>query len=220
MGTDAEIMESLKKLRPTKKRKTKTKAGTPSKELPAQPGPGSLICKACGSPYVVYHGKPNGKDRLKCADCGKTFNAPAGYVHHKQPANTLIQPKAQAQEEAKHPALDDASTADDATNAQLNDLQAALSKLSKKALEKLNGLLDDPNARVQMQAALGTIRSTVQALTRDTSSQGGGAEIHIHTTAAVAVVNPASPGAAAQAPNPHDQMQKQKAIGHPIAIVK
>jgi len=81
-------------------------------------------------------------------------------------------------------------------------------------------LLDDPNARVQMQAALGTIRSTVQALTRDTSSPGGGAEIHIHTSQAVAVVNPTSPGGQAHAPNPHDKMQRQKAIGHPIAIVK
>jgi hypothetical protein len=102
----------------------------------------------------------------------------------------------------------------------LEQLQGSLSKLSKKALKKLNALLDDPNARVQMQAALGTIRSTVQALTRDTSSPGGGAEIHIHTSQAVAVVNPASPGSAGAAPNPHDQMQRQKAIGHPIAIVK
>ena len=102
----------------------------------------------------------------------------------------------------------------------LEQLQGSLSKLSKKALKKLNALLDDPNARVQMQAALGTIRSTVQALTRDTSTPGGGAEIHIHTSQAVAVVNPASPGGQAQAPNPHDQMQRQKGIGHPIAIVK
>ena len=102
----------------------------------------------------------------------------------------------------------------------LVQLQGSLSKLSKKALKKLNALLDDPNARVQMQAALGTIRSTVQALTRDTSSPGGGAEIHIHTSQAVAVVTPVSPGSAGAAPNPHDQMQRQKAIGHPIAIVK
>ena len=102
----------------------------------------------------------------------------------------------------------------------LEQLQGSLHKLSKKALRKLNTLLDDPNARVQMQAALGTIRSTVQALTRDTSSPGGGAEIHIHTSQAVAVVNPASPGGQAQAPNPHDQMQRPKGIGHPIAIVK
>jgi len=102
----------------------------------------------------------------------------------------------------------------------LEQLQGSLHKLSKKALRRLNTLLDDPNARVQMQAALGTIRSTVQALTRDTSTPGGGAEIHIHTSQAVAVVNPASPGGQAHAPNPHDQMQRQKAIGHPIAIVK
>ena len=102
----------------------------------------------------------------------------------------------------------------------LEQLQGSLHKLSKKALRKLNTLLDDPNARVQMQAALGTIRSTVQALTRDTSTPGGGAEIHIHTSQAVAVVNPCSPGGQAQPPNPHDQMQRQKAIGHPIAIVK
>ena len=102
----------------------------------------------------------------------------------------------------------------------LEQLQGSLHKLSKKALKKLNTLLDDPNARVQMQAALGTIRSTVQALTRDTSGPGGGAEIHIHTSQAVAVVNPASPGAAAQPPNPHDQMTRQKGVGHPIAIVK
>jgi hypothetical protein len=102
----------------------------------------------------------------------------------------------------------------------LEQLQGSLSKLSKKALKKLNTLLDDPNARVQMQAALGTIRSTVQALTRDTSGPGGGAEIHIHTSQAVAVVNPVSPGGQAQAPNPHDQMQRPKGIGHPIAIVK
>ena len=102
----------------------------------------------------------------------------------------------------------------------LEQLQGSLHKLSKKALRRLNSLMDDSNARVQMQAALGTIRSTVQALTRDTSSPGGGAEIHIHTSQAVAVVNPASPGGQAHAPNPHDQMQRQKAIGHPIAIVK
>jgi hypothetical protein len=102
----------------------------------------------------------------------------------------------------------------------LEQLQGSLHKLSKKALRKLNTLLDDPNARVQMQAALGTIRSTVQALTRDTSTPGGGAEIHIHTSQAVAVVNPASPGSAGAAPNPHDQMQRQKGVGHPIAIVK
>jgi hypothetical protein len=99
-------------------------------------------------------------------------------------------------------------------------LQGSLHKLSKKALRKLNTLLDDPNARVQMQAALGTIRSTVQALTRDTSTPGGGAEIHIHTSQAVAVVNPCSPGSAGAAPNPHDKMQRPKGIGHPIAIVK
>jgi len=151
MGTDAEIMESLKKLRPTKKRKTKpkTKAGKPSKELPAQPGPGSLICSACGSPYVVYHGKPNGKDRLKCADCGKTFNAPPGYVHHKQPANTLVgdnspPPPAPLDAASAAPPLEPPQD-DAATNKQLNDLQAALSKLSTKALKKLNNLLDDPN---------------------------------------------------------------------------
>ena len=102
----------------------------------------------------------------------------------------------------------------------LEQLQGSLSKLSKKALKKLNTLLDDPNARVQMQAALGTIRSTVQALTRDTSGPGGGAEIHIHCSSQAAVVNPSSPGAAAQPPNPHDGMTKPKGIGHPIAIVK
>lgn len=102
----------------------------------------------------------------------------------------------------------------------LEQLQGSLSKLSKKALKKLNTLLDDPNARVQMQAALGTIRSTVQALTRDTSGPGGGAEIHIHCSSQAAVVNPSSPGQAGQPPNPHDQMTKPKGIGHPIAIVK
>jgi hypothetical protein len=102
----------------------------------------------------------------------------------------------------------------------LEQLQGSLHKLSKKALRKLNTLLDDPNARVQMQAALGTIRSTVQALTRDTSGPGGGAEIHIHCSSQAAVVNPSSPGQAGQPPNPHDQMQRPKGIGHPIAIVK
>jgi hypothetical protein len=102
----------------------------------------------------------------------------------------------------------------------LEQLQGSLSKLSKKALKKLNELLDDPNARVQMQAALGTIRSTVQALTKDTSTPGGGAEIHIHTSQAVAVVSPSLSGGQAQAPNPQDQMQRPKGIGHPIAIVK
>ena len=103
---------------------------------------------------------------------------------------------------------------------QLRELQSLLSQLSKKALKRLTTLLDCESDRVKMQAALGTIRATVQALTRDTSTPGGGAEIHIHTSQAVAVVNPASPGRQAHAPNPHDQMQRQKAIGHPIAIVK
>ena len=216
---DAEIMESLKKLRPTKKRKTKTQAGTPSKELPAQPGPGSLICSKCGSPYVVHNGQTTaGKDRVKCADCGKSWLAPPA-------TSTTNSPPIPSWSPGPLPFLPwmtptQASAADDATNAQLNDLQAALSKLSKKALQKLNNLLDDPNARVQMQAALGTIRSTFQALTRDTSSQGGGAEIHIHCSSQAAVVSPSSPGAAGQAPNPHDGMTKPKGIGHPIAIVK
>jgi len=63
---------------------------------------------------------------------------------------------------------------------QLRELQSLLSQLSKKALKRLTTLLDCESDRVKMQAALGTIRATVQALTRDTSSPGGGAEIHIH----------------------------------------
>jgi hypothetical protein len=71
---------------------------------------------------------------------------------------------------------------------QLKTLQESLSGLSKKALRKIKKLLDSDNARVQMQTALGVIRATVQALTRDTSSQGTDAEIHIHTMDHVAVV--------------------------------
>jgi len=217
MSTDADLIAKAAALAPTKKKKAGAvlpPGGEPAQQ-PAQPGPGSLICQKCGSPYIVYNGKSrHGKDRLKCADCNKSFNAPPEYVHHKQPANTFIDHPTALTPDA--PQDDD----DNATNAQLNDLQAALSKLSKKALRKLNALLDDPNARVQMQAALGTIRSTVQALTRDTSSQGDGAEIHIHTSQTVAIVNPSSPGGQAHAPNPHEGMSKAKAIGHPIAIVK
>jgi hypothetical protein len=139
--------------------------------------------------------------------------------HAGTPAKKQAQPPqlAAAQHKAGRPPKAENAELDEK---HLEELQTALSKLSKKALRKLNTLLDDTNARVQMQAALGTIRSTVQALTRDTSTPGGGAEIHIHTSQAVAVVNPASLGGQAQAPNPHDQMTKQKAIGHPIAIVK
>ena len=128
---DAEIMESLKKLRPTKKRKTKTQAGTPSKELPAQPGPGSLICSKCGSPYVVHNGQTTaGKDRVKCADCGKSWLTPPA-------TSTTNSPPILSWSPGPLPFLPwmtptQASAADDATNAQLNDLQAALSKLSKK----------------------------------------------------------------------------------------
>ena len=103
---------------------------------------------------------------------------------------------------------------------QLRELQSLLSQLSKKALKRLTTLLDCESDRVKMQAALGTIRATVQALTRDTSTPGGGAEIHIHCSSQVAVVNPPSPGKAAQPPNPHDGMQRPKGVGHPIAIVK
>jgi hypothetical protein len=103
---------------------------------------------------------------------------------------------------------------------QLRELQSLLSQLSKKALKRLTALLDCESDRVKMQAALGTIRATVQALTRDTSTPGGGAEIHIHCSSQAAVVNPPSPGKAAQPPNPHDGMQRPKGVGHPIAIVK
>ena len=146
-------------------------------------------------------------------------------AHPDQVDQASAPPKKQAQPPQLAAAQHKAGRPPKAENAELDEkhleeLQGALSKLSKKALKKLNTLLDDSNARVQMQAALGTIRSTVQALTRDTSTPGGGAEIHIHTSQAVAVVNPASPGSAGAAPNPHDQMHKPKGIGHPIAIVK
>lgn len=103
---------------------------------------------------------------------------------------------------------------------QLRELQSLLSQLSKKALKRLTTLLDSESDRVKMQAALGTIRATVQALTRDTSSPGGGAEIHIHCSSQAAVVNFPSPGKAAQPPNPHDGMHRAKGVRHPIAIVK
>jgi hypothetical protein len=100
---------------------------------------------------------------------------------------------------------------------QLKELQDALSKLSKKALKKLTILLNSNNDRVKMQAALGAIRATVQALTKDTTPAGSGAEIHIHTSAAAVV----APGQV-QAPGslPSEIIEQPKRIGQAIAIVK
>jgi len=79
--------------------------------------------------------------------------------------------------------------------------------LSKKAIRKLKKLLDSDNNRVQMQTALGVLRATVQALTRDTSPQGAGAEIHIHTTARVQLSR-AIPPALPSPPRPQARNRK------------
>ena len=106
---------------------------------------------------------------------------------------------------------------DEIDEKQLKTLQESLSGLSKKAIRKLKKLLDSDNTRVQMQTALGVIRATVQALTRDTSPQGAGAEIHIHTTSQSAVITGPT-----QAPGPPQLGQPLPArrIGKPITIVK
>lgn len=206
---------------PSAKARTKPKRSKPGKKKPAQPlndgNPGSLICSKCGSPYIVYNGKSrHGKDRVRCADCNKTWNAPPGYVHHKQPANTFILPASPAPPAVE---ADSPPAEPDESNRYLADLQESLSKLSRKALNKLDKLLDDSNARVQMQAALGAIRSTVQALTRDTSSGGAGAEIHIHTSAQAVVTGPQASEQAQGPPGP-GEVQPVKRVGHPIMIVK
>jgi len=96
----------------------------------------------------------------------------------------------------------------------LKELQGSLSGVSRKAIKKLKALLDNENVRVQMQAALGIIRATVSALTRDTLPPGAGAEIHIHTSAQVAVVQPQP-----SSPPQPEQGQPAKATGRPITIV-
>jgi hypothetical protein len=101
----------------------------------------------------------------------------------------------------------------------LQTLQNSLVKLSKKAIKRLNKLMNSDNDRVKMQAALGALRATVQALVKDTSSGGGGAEIHIHTSANAAVVSTQPPGQEQAGPQP-GQMQAPQRTGHPIAIVK
>ena len=102
---------------------------------------------------------------------------------------------------------------------QLKTLQESLSGLSKKAIRKLKKLLDSDNNRVQMQTALGVLRATVQALTRDTSPQGAGAEIHIHTSSQSTVITGPTQ---AQAPGPPQpgQLLPARHTGRPITIVK
>ena len=99
----------------------------------------------------------------------------------------------------------------------LKELQLALSGISRKAIKKLKALLDNDNVRVQMQAALGIIRATVSALTRDTLPPGAGAEIHIHSSTQVAVVQ-GRPDQPPGLPQP-DQRQLPKATGKPVTIV-
>ncbi len=99
---------------------------------------------------------------------------------------------------------------------QLKTLQESLSGLSKKAIRKLKKLLDSDNTRVQMQTALGVIRATVQALTRDTSPQGAGAEIHIHTSSQSTII---SGPTQTQAPGP-GQLLPAMRTGRPITIIK
>jgi len=101
----------------------------------------------------------------------------------------------------------------------LQTLQNSLVKLSKKAIKRLNKLMNSDNDRVKMQAALGALRATVQALVKDTSTGGGGAEIHIHTSANAAVVSTQAPGQDQAGPQP-GQMQSPQRTGRPIAIVK
>jgi hypothetical protein len=101
----------------------------------------------------------------------------------------------------------------------LQTLQNSLVKLSKKAIKRLNKLMNSTNDRVKMQAALGALRATVQSLVKDTSSGGGGAEIHIHTSANAAVVGTQPPGQDQAGPQP-GQMQPPQRTGRPIAIVK
>ncbi|MFZ5452452.1 MAG: hypothetical protein ACOZF2_11380 [Thermodesulfobacteriota bacterium] len=108
---------------------------------------------------------------------------------------------------------------DEIDEKQLKTLQESLSHLSKKAIRKLKKLLDSDNARVQMQTALGVIRATVQALTRDTSPQGAGAEIHIHTSSQSTVITGPPQAQASGQPQP-GQFLPARRTGKPITIVK
>lgn len=108
---------------------------------------------------------------------------------------------------------------DEIDEKQLKTLQESLSGLSKKAIRKLKKLLDSDNTRVQMQTALGVIRATVQALTRDTSPQGAGAEIHIHTTSQSAVITGPTQ-AQTSGPPRAGQLLPARRTGKPITIVK
>lgn len=109
---------------------------------------------------------------------------------------------------------------------RIKTLQKQLVKLSKKAVRRLNALLDSENDRVKMQSALGAIRVAVSALTRDTLPAGVGAEINIFTSAQAAVTG--SPGQGevqgqgegGHGPQQPGQAHQIKAIGRPIAIVK
>lgn len=101
----------------------------------------------------------------------------------------------------------------------LQTLQNSLVKLSKKAIKRLNKLMNSDNDRVKMQAALGALRATVQSLVKDTSTGGGGAEIHIHTSANAAVVS-SQPAGQEQASPQTGQMQPAQRTGRPVMIVK
>jgi hypothetical protein len=156
------------------------------------------------------------KPAIRSAPPKPAASAPASLAPKKRKTKTK-QPAPPASpddpDDAKDPDLDKID------EKHLQTLQNSLVKLSKKAIKRLNKLMNSDNDRVKMQAALGALRATVQSLVKDTSSGGGGAEIHIHTSANAAVVSTQPPGQD-QAGSQPGQMQPPQRTGRPIAIVK
>lgn len=100
------------------------------------------------------------------------------------------------------------------TGKDLKILQKDLFKLGRKAVKRLNKLLDSSETKVLLQASSIATRSALLGLAKDTLDGGRGAEIHIHATGSATVVHTDKPPSAEPEQTPHER------TGQPVMVPK
>jgi len=163
-------------------------AQPPTKRTNPPPNPEKFGYKADGTPRRSYAGPGRGHTKPKTDQNAKALDIP------QQFAEVLEKP--------------------DEVGKDLKLLQKDLFRLGKKAIKRLNKLLDSSETKVLLQASSIATRSALLGLAKDTLGGSGGAAIHIHASGSATVIQTERP------PSVEDERSPHQRTGHPIMVTK
>ena len=152
------------------------------------PNPEKYGYKADGTPRRSHAGPGRGHTKPKTDQNAKALDIP------QQFAEVLEKP--------------------DEVGKYLKLLQKDLFRLGKKAIKRLNKLLDSSETKVLLQASSIATRSALLGLAKDTLGGSGGASIHIHASGSATVIQTERP------PSVEDERSPHQRTGHPIMVTK